>query len=128
MTGHALPIVLEEIKAVAGEAAALKLAAEAGGTRRYVPKRPSAGGCLAQLVGLDAAIVIARLYGGEQIEIPMAAQWSRLREAAALVAEGLSEAKIARRMRMTERNVRYIKAKLREEGVRPGAMRDLFAA
>lgn len=75
MTGS-LPGTLAEIAAVAGEDAALAIAAARGGTQVYIPPHPDADHWLSVLVGLKAAQAIAdRLTcgvgSGIRVELPM---------------------------------------------------------
>lgn len=109
-----LPPVLRTIADAAGLSAALKLAQDRGGTRVYVPHRVTEGHWLAELVGLDAAHAIARLYAGENIDIPLgltgAAQNARRTARAALDA-GASVAKAARAAGVTERTVYNLRSR-----------------
>lgn len=100
-----LPILLAGVEEIAGRAAALKIAEHLGGTRIYIPKRPRAGRGreLAESIGLDALSALAKLRGGEEVEIPRARQ--------ALVhhlhfVDQRPNNEIARRAAMSERKVR----------------------
>ena len=70
-----LPGALAEIAAVAGEDAALAIAAARGGTQVYIPPDPGRDHWLARLVGHKAATAIAdRLtcgVGGIRVELPL---------------------------------------------------------
>jgi len=105
---RALPHALEEIADIIGEAAALRLAQARGGTRVYIPHDPTPGCVLAQIVGLDAAHKLARLYAGDRPEIPQAARLKNKR--ARILREDGSQAAIARRVKCSERYVRMVKS------------------
>lgn len=91
-----------------GMAAMLRLVAERGGVRVHVPKRPETSrGELVAILGVPAARDLARLYGGEVIEIPRAVCLHSKKRAIA-EAEG-SVRQIALRHRVTERYVRKVR-------------------
>ncbi len=109
-----LPPVLRTIADAAGVTAALALAHARGGTRIYVPHEVAEDHWLAGLVGLDAAREIARLYAGENIDIPLgptgAAQNARRAARQALDA-GASVAQAARAAGVTERTVYNLRSR-----------------
>ncbi|WP_288582002.1 helix-turn-helix domain-containing protein [uncultured Methylobacterium sp.] len=109
-----LPPVLRTIADAAGVTAALKLAQAKGGTRIYVPHRVTEGHWLTDLVGFAAAQEIARLYAGENIDIPLgmtgAAQNARRTAREALDA-GASVAQAARAAGVTERTVYNLRSR-----------------
>lgn len=109
-----LPPVLRTIADAAGVTAALKLAQARGGTRIYVPHRVTDDHWLAELVGLAAAQEIARLYAGENIDIPLgltgSAQNARRAAREALDA-GASVAQAARAAGITERTVYNLRSR-----------------
>ena len=115
-----LPSTLAEIAAVAGEDAALAIAASRGGTQVYIPPQPDRDHWLSRLVGHKAALAIAdRLtcgVGGMRVELPLGPKGAAARLRAKvdrLIAEGeLSERDIARATGYTIRGVRRRKAKL----------------
>lgn len=63
--------ILAEVGDACGLAAALRLAADFGGTEIYVPLKMTAGHKLINSLGRDAAETLAGLYGGDTILIPM---------------------------------------------------------
>lgn len=68
---YAASPTLTEIRDVAGEAAAVKLVAERGGTWVHVPVRLTVRSELVQLVGAEAArAIIERFGGGAVLRIP----------------------------------------------------------
>lgn len=125
VTPPPLPGVLAEIAAVAGEAAALKVAMAKGGTRAYFPSRPAAGHWLVEAVGIDAAAAIcAHLVsdrGGLEIPVPLgptgtrARTWRAIRQA---IDAGATAAEAARIAGVDERTVR------RHRNGHTGACRD----
>jgi hypothetical protein len=103
-----LPAILKEIAEAIGMAAMLKLVAERGGVRVHVPKRPETSrGDLVAIVGVPAARDLAKLYGGEAIEIPRAVCLHSKKQAIAH-AEG-STRQIALCHGVTERYVRKVR-------------------
>ncbi|RJF70892.1 helix-turn-helix domain-containing protein [Rhodopseudomonas palustris] len=113
-----LPGVLAEIAEVAGEAAALKIAARFGGQRVYFPARPGAADhWLVATVGPDAAAKLCAHFSvdrkrGNRIEIPLHVGGSYrqfLRAISerlhALDQEGMSSREIAARLGLTQRTV-----------------------
>lgn len=117
---HHLPGTLAEIAAVAGEDAALAIAAARGGTQIYIPPQPERDHWLSRLVGHKAALAIAdRLtcgVGPIRIELPLGPKGAAARLRAKvdrLIAEGeLSERDIARATGYTIRGVRRRRARL----------------
>lgn len=122
-----LPEVLREIAEASTVAAALKLAEARGGTRIYVPRKIDAGHWLAELIGLDAALAVRRLYAGEIIAIPLGANGSRHNAqvtARQALDDGASVAQAARAAGLTERTVYRLMG--RDERVRAAGQGDLF--
>ncbi|HVY35587.1 MAG TPA: hypothetical protein VG960_14330 [Caulobacteraceae bacterium] len=112
MSAH-LPGVLKTIAEVAGEAAALQLAREAGGQEMKFSGRP--GSALARIVGDVAAAKIAAELGGEKRTIPMAnlrGAGGRRAAAAGLMANGKSAAAAALLTDMHERTARRARRKV----------------
>lgn len=114
MSEH-LPGVLGEIATVAGEAAALAIAARAGGTRVYIPAQVADDHWLVECVGRRAADLICRHFAfeqhGQRVDIPLCAgtytQVKRMiaRRVHELDREGKSAREIARRIGVTQRSV-----------------------
>lgn len=115
-----LPGALAEIAAVAGEDAALAVAAARGGTQVYIPPAPDRDHWLSRLVGHKAALAIAdRLtcgIGSIRIDLPLGPKGQAARARAKvdrLIEQGeLSERDIARATGYTIRGVRRRRAKL----------------
>ncbi|MDA8049033.1 MAG: hypothetical protein M0002_03335 [Rhodospirillales bacterium] len=80
-----------------GEDAALKLIELYGGTRLTVPKRIGPEDALGREVG-EAAVLLARYFGGSEVKVPMARPWR------ALIYQrmGLTRRQMARRLGCTE--------------------------
>lgn len=102
---------LETIAALAGEAAALKLSAEKGGTIVYIPQpgflKP--GHWLVDLVGFDEARAIAEGLGPSHLDIPLGpfgGQRHRIADAIRKgIQEGLSIDRTARLVGVSRRTV-----------------------
>lgn len=109
-----LPPTLAEIAQVAGLAAALKLMHAQGGVRVGIPKRAPDGHWLVELIGREAADRLGAHFAGGRVLIPMSDR-SRVRKAAALLAEGKSLDYVARHARLHVRHVSRIKARVRTE-------------
>lgn len=62
--------VLADLAQRGHEAAVAKLITAWGGTRRLIPIRPGPSHELVRLVGMEAALVLAELRGGQEIQIP----------------------------------------------------------
>ncbi|GJD97737.1 Mor transcription activator family protein [Methylobacterium iners] len=122
-----LPPVLREIADVSNVAAALKLAQAKGGTRIYVPRKISEGHWLAELLGMEAANAVRKLYGGENIDVPLGlsgALQSARRTARQALDDGASVSQAARAAGLTERTIYNLMS--RDERVRASGQRDLF--
>lgn len=118
--------ILGQIAEVAGEAAALRLAAAKGGTQIYVPPAPGPDHWLTQMVGQDAASAIADLFtagfAGARVDLPIGPTGSYARaraEAAAridaLIRTNMSESDIARATGYTIRTIRRHRARIRDD-------------
>lgn len=114
----ALPGILAEIADIAGEDAALAVAAARGGTQIYIPPSPDRDHWLTRLVGQQAAKAIAdRLtcgVGGMRIDLPLGPKGHAARARAKvdrMIDEGRSERDIALATGYTIRAVRRRRAK-----------------
>lgn len=123
MSGAALYLSLDELVAVLGEALAMRLVAAHGGTRIYVGRRWRAGNKVVAAIGRDGAEKLAASietgHGGMWVDLPCgpagAAAELRRRLLDAAGRRDLSEAEIARRLRVHGRTVRRARARLRED-------------
>jgi len=110
-------ISYSDLVSLIGEAKALALSKDRGGRALYIPSPDRLGPTspVVVLVGVDAATILARRYGGADIDVPLGpgrrARIWELREG------GRSVAAIAGEMRCTERTVYNILA-----GPRPSAL------
>ncbi len=115
-----LPGVLADIADIAGEDAALAVAAARGGTQIYIPPSPDRDHWLSRLVGIQAAKAIAdRLtcgVGGMRVELPLGPKGHAARVRAKvdrMIQDNRSERDIALATGYTIRGVRKRKAKLK---------------
>lgn len=91
--------------------AALKLLQEWGGTKRYIPAHPRPGSPLVEIVGMEAAQVLADLCGSTDYDIPSRAWLGGLgatQKAAILRAEGGTR-EVAEALGCSERYVRMVR-------------------
>lgn len=106
--------LLQELVDCIGDDAAVKMVLRFGGLRLRVPKSIPAGHRLEVLLGAEACHSLARVFGGEQIELPVAEAW-RTRMVRARIAQmaeaGLGTRDIAQRLGMTQRGVQKAMAK-----------------
>lgn len=132
-----LPGVLAEIAALAGEAAALKLAARYGGIRVYIPARVHEDHWLVACVGWEAAQKIAAHFSadgrGTHVVLPLGpcASYGQFRRTIAeridkLDRERRTAREIARMVGVTQRAVHRNRAKRRGKGSGGGRQGSLF--
>lgn len=114
-----LPGILSQIADIAGEDAALAVAAARGGTQIYIPPEPGRDHWLSRLVGQQAAAAIADKLtcgvGGMRVDLPLGPKGAAARLRAKvdrMIKEGLSERAIAQATGYTMRGVRMRKAAL----------------
>jgi len=107
-----LPPFLAQIAAIAGTAAALKLAAAKGGTATYIPQPGflTPEHWIVEAVGYDAAVKIAKELGAGKVEIPLGPWggnrgkvWAAIQRA---LNDGKSLATIARLVGVNQRTIR----------------------
>lgn len=109
----------DELRGIIGDDAFLKLLEKHAGSRLYVPRK---GAALSRLIGRENVSQLAERYAGSYIRVPLARAF-RVR---AYREAGLSNAKIALRLGVTETAVDKILAKMTEKPVK-GAQLDLFS-
>jgi hypothetical protein len=108
--------VLVEIADIAGQAAAVQLAASAGGTRVYIPAKADGAHWLVELVGAEAAGKICAHFAadgrGQKVDIPIgpAASYNQLRRVTAQRIHELDDGRnsartIARQVGVTQRTI-----------------------
>jgi DNA-binding NarL/FixJ family response regulator len=112
------PAELAALSRLLAPAELLALVEHCGGTRIYVPTRPSRGSPVTRAVGAAAAARLAEGYGGQQLKVPLARAWL----VRTYAAQGQSQSQIARRLRITESAVWRL---LRD--ARDARQSDLFA-
>lgn len=105
-----------ELEQLLGEAAARALFEELGGGRVYVPQRPAPEDRLSRLVGVEGAEKLARLYGGERLELPNPPL--RRRRIVSLRRQGTTIEGIARALGCTRRRVFQVLAEERRAASR----------
>jgi len=96
-----------------GEHHAFRLISICGGTRIYIPtvEHCKEQHYLAQAIGLDNLIILAREFGSDRIEVPIGqAELKKMRnqEIIAMFREGGNQSTLALRFGMTERQIRTI--------------------
>jgi hypothetical protein len=126
-----LPQLIVEMARVAGLDAALKIAAERGGNRIYVPATADDGHWLVQLVGRASADLLMGHFShlsnadradggraaGTELDMPLgpvgsrADMWRRLYR---MIDDGCSSTEITRTLRISRDMVKYHRAKRRE--------------
>ena len=117
-----MPGILAEIADIAGEDAALAVAAARGGTQVYIPPSPERDHWLSRLVGQQAARAIAdRLtcgVGGMRVDLTLGPKGhaARIRAKVDRMIDdgGFSERDIAQATGYTIRGVRYRKARRKQ--------------
>lgn len=87
---------------IVGEAAAVALAENFGGTRLYVPQRLKDCHPIVRAIGADAGKALVEAFHTSTIKVPLARELRARHYRAA----GLSHAKIAARLGLTESGVR----------------------
>ena len=118
-----LPGLLGVIEAIAGGAAATRLALKAGGTEMKFSSHPKSA--LARIVGAEAAKAIVAELGAVKYTIPMAhlrGQNGRRAEIARRLAADQSAAEVALACDVHERTVRRVRKRLKSHNSQP----DLF--
>ncbi len=110
-----------ELNDLLGDDGFLLLIENQGGKRLHIPVNPN-NSQLSDQIGLDNVEKLSKRYAGDQMRVPLAREF-RVRQYRAL---DISNAKIARRIGMTETGVDKIVARLKRSGSDP-RQNDLFA-
>jgi Mor family transcriptional regulator len=111
--------LFDDLVALVGRHCALKLVAEFGGARLYVPHEPG-DDALTRAVGRDACARLGRAFGGDRIMIPSSAKGElRVARILELRASGSSIPKIARALQCTQRYVYKVLASNRAAPAAP---------
>lgn len=98
---EAFPGLLCDLARACGVPAAWALADLAGGTRLYVPHRPTPR--LTEALGRDAAGWLSTQYAGDTVGVPTARRLKNWVEAKTLRQRGMSHPRIARRLHVSQR-------------------------
>jgi ribosome-binding protein aMBF1 (putative translation factor) len=98
-----IPANIQPYVRVLGEDMTIEFLLEFGGAELYLAREPKGRGRVEKLVGRDKAAALARASESMQKRIPLAKRWL----AEVLQARGLSNADIARKMRVTDVTVRH---------------------
>lgn len=120
-----LPPLFDELTAIIGLPAVLKLAGAKGGQRISVPGTIKDGHWLSELLGLDVAQKFADyVTNGARIDLDIpfgpSKGFKKLARTQAMIEQGLSSNQIAKSLDMTRRGVNKQKAKLRQmDGITP---------
>lgn len=115
---HGLPSVASAVASVLGRGAAMRLSEALGGQAVKVPKRAPRS-ALAKRVGVDIARVLAAEYGGLTISIPnLGGRSSAVRDYVKTHPRESANA-VARELGVTERQVRRVRARLRDGAFTP---------
>lgn len=99
------------MRGIVGAAAAIALAEALGGTRIYVPARMKGSHRLARIAGIEAARALSEACKGCCIRVPL----ERDLRAAHYRALGLSHARIAHRLGLTENGVQSLLKRLQAQ-------------
>ena len=122
-----LPGILGEIATAAGEAAALKLARERGGTEVQISARKDSA--FVRIVGQAAAEKIVKAFGNGKVLVPMATargQRGRREAAARMLAAKKTQTEVALACDIHERTARRILERARKARSKNPAQRHLF--
>ena len=101
-----LPGLLGDLDRAGFTLQALKLAANWGGEKHYIPANPQ-GSRLAGMIGDDAAALLCQSHGGCTVDIPRAAHRHSLKRAISQAEGGTSA--VARQFGCTQRWVREVR-------------------
>jgi hypothetical protein len=111
---------LEDLGAVMGTEAALRLIAVFGGASLYVPTVVGSTHPILHVVGQRPFQRLVDAFGGETLCLPGGSEFFRLRrmrQVARLLADGTSVEDLARRFRYTPRTIRNIRHQIARMGL-----------
>ena len=112
----ALWVTYDNLIAIVGSEAALRLAGALGGLDLWVPEKLDETHELARVMGLTAAKKLCAAYGGGEIMTPSGRKRpSRAREVHDLLQRGESAPRIAVKLGITVRYVRHLAARAKHE-------------
>ena len=113
----------EDLLEMLGEASFIALVEAFGGTRLYVPQSPAADHAISEAVGIADAQKLASRYAPAVLRIPLARE-RRARHYRAT--QGLSNARIAARLGMSETGVDKLFARMADAPKKNSAQLPLF--
>ncbi|PHP17649.1 hypothetical protein CG471_21750 [Sphingobium sp. IP1] len=105
-------MLLEELSELLSAGQMVRLAEIYAGTRLHIPQKATDSHALVQAIGRDGFLKIAQRFGTDTIKVPL---FRELR-VNHYRASGMSHAKIALRLGLTEQAVDRIVKRLREQG------------
>ncbi|NMG46746.1 hypothetical protein GO613_01305 [Azoarcus communis] len=104
--------LLEDLGAVMGTEATLRLIAVFGGASLYVPQRATNEHPISWVVGKAPFVRLVEAFGGDVLSLPDNSDYERLRRwrrVVRLLAKGATVADVATTFQVTERTVRNIR-------------------
>ena len=108
-----LPLV-DNIARIIGAGPTARLISNFGGGRVYIARRPGPADAVARVIGDDAANLLGTIFGGERVWFRNDVGHLTRKKIALLRHRGMSVARIARELRLTDRYVYKVLAELRE--------------
>ena len=105
------PGIYQDMAQTIGDDATAKLVEQYGGTRLYIPYKLNPEHPLCQLLGHETSQQLSSEYGGMTVEIPRAIMLQIRKRNELIMADsaaGMSQSKLARKYRLTERTIRKI--------------------
>lgn len=102
--------IIQTIAEIIGEEEARVLAEKKAGQRVYVPATPGDEHMICQIIRCDSAKKLARIFGGQTIEMPsLAGHTKKLRnEQIANDARTMTRAQLAEKWRLSQRHIKRI--------------------
>ncbi len=113
-----LPVV-ENIARVIGAGATARLISTFGGGRVYIARYPGSADAVSRVIGDEAAGLLGTIFGGERVWLPNDAGHVTRRRISLMRRRGSSVARIARDLRLSERYVYKVLARLRDSETGP---------
>ena len=114
--------IIDDIGAVIGTVSTMRLLAVFGGTRLYVPEQMDADHPIALALGLASARLLAKRFGREQLDLPDAEDFHRLRRVrcvAGLLRSGAAQRDVAMMVGISTKQVGRYRAEAEGLGLMP---------
>jgi hypothetical protein len=111
---------LDDLSAVIGFSATVKLTAWFGGMNVWVPLKVEEGQALGRLIGLPAAKRLSGEWGGDHVAIPPLTAYkteARRRMVGRMLEKGFSASETSRLTQLSERRVQQICQELEQDGL-----------